>query len=45
MEGKVLSYITKGGKYEGEIKNNKKEGYGVEYHFSNNFYKGEWKKG
>jgi len=43
MEWKGILYYNNGGRYEGEFKNNLREGKGIDYFNNGNRYEGEFK--
>ena len=43
LEGKGTMYRKDGIRYEGEWKNDKKEGYGINHYSNGNKYEGKWK--
>lgn len=43
MDGKGMYQYDNGNLYEGEFKNNKKNGNGIYYFNNNEFIKGQWK--
>lgn len=46
MHGSGIYYWAKGDRYEGDWKNDKRDGYGIQYNADGSvWFKGQWKNG